>query len=171
MKNFFENGKEGFSLIEVIVSLFIVSVALIGGMTLINTVMSSSSLSSSKLVAAGLAQEGIEIIKNIRDLSLSTDNWDSCYTTYVGTNDYTIQYNDTALRAFADTPLRYDSSTGLYGYDAGVDTPFNYKRKITLVKNPSGLDDSEIKVAVQITWQERNRSQTLTVEDRLWNWR
>jgi len=170
MKNFFKDKKNGFSMIEVIVSLFIISTALTGVMTLISHTVSSSGASASRLAAAELAQEGIEVVKNIRDLNFDANGWDDCYSTYVGTNDYLIQYNDTALRPFiSEYPLRFDSLSGLYGYDAGADTP--YKRRITLSKNPSGSDENEILVTVQVTWTEKGRSNALTVEDRIWNWR
>ncbi|MBU3901267.1 hypothetical protein KKF25_01340, partial [Patescibacteria group bacterium] len=125
------------------------------------------SVSSSKLIAANLAQEGIEVVKSIRDLNFGVNGWDDWYASISGVNNYLAQYSDTAFRAWQDISLKYDSATGLYGYDAGVNTPFAYKRKIILTK----VDDNEIKVEAIVSWTEHNRSQTLTVEDRLWNWR
>ena len=164
-------SESGFSLIEVMMAIYIIITALTGIMTLVSSINASVSVSSSKLVAANLAQEGIEVVKSIRDLNFGVNGWDDWYASISGANNYLVQYSDTALRAWQDTPLKYDLATGLYGYDAGSATPFAYKRKIILTKNPSGADDNEIKVEAVVSWTEHNRSQTLTVEDRLWNWR
>jgi len=164
-------SESGFSLIEVMMAIYIIITALTGIMALVSSINVSVGASSSKLVAANLAQEGIEVVKSIRDLNFGVNAWDDWYASFSGVNNYLVQYNDTALRAFQDTPLRYDSATGLYGYDAGSAASFTYKRKIILTKNPSGADDNEIKVEAVVSWTEHNRSQTLTVEDRLWNWR
>lgn len=145
-----------------------------------SAINSSASVSSSKLIAANLAQEGIEIVKNIRDLNyLADDNgdgepdysWNVCYTSLSGEITFLVQYDDTSPRLFSEEPLKYDLTTGLYGYDAGAVTPFAYKRKIIMTKNPSGLDDNEIKVQAVVSWVEHGRAESLTVEDRLWNWR
>lgn len=164
-------NESGFSLLEVMIAIYIIITALTGIMALVSSINASASVSSSKLVAANLAQEGIEVVKSIRDLNFGVNAWDDWYASISGTNTYLVQYNDTAWRGFQDIPLKYDSATGLYGYDAGIDTPFAYKRRIILTKNPSGADDNEIKVEAMVSWTEHNRSQTLTVEDRLWNWR
>jgi hypothetical protein len=168
MKNFFKkNAKNaGFSLMEVIVAIFFLSVGLLGALTLINYTLISISVNSSRLVAANLAQEGIEIIRNFRDSNFGASGWDDWYSSIVN-GDYRVQYNDVALRPFSDTQLLYDSATGLYGYDAGSGTPNVFKRKITLEK----ISNVEVKVVVQMTWTEKGRERFLTVEDRLWNWR
>jgi len=162
----------GFSLMEVLVAIFIVLTSLVGIMSLLGSINASSSTSSSRLIAANLAQEGIEVAKSIRDLNFNVVNgWNDWYDSVTGVSEYLVQYNDITFRPWQDVPLKYDAATGLYGYDAGVDTPFAYKRKIILTKNPSGADENEIKVEAILTWSEHNRPQTLTVEDRLWNWR
>ncbi|MBU2037172.1 hypothetical protein KJ866_03195 [Patescibacteria group bacterium] len=171
IKNKSENG---FSLMGVLISVYIILTALVGIMALISSINASASASSSRLVAANLAQEGIEVVKNIRDLSLDTSNWDNWYDLFSGSSEYLVQYDDTSLwRAWQDIPLKYDTVTGLYGYDAGIVTPFAYKRKITLTSLTQDIDGNtiEIKVSVQITWVEHGRAGSLTVEDRLWNWR
>ncbi len=157
----------GFSLLEVIIAIFIIVTVLVGVMTLLSQAITSGVVSSSKLIAANLAQEGIEVVKNIRDLNYGGSGWDDWYSGISGTNNYLVQYNDSSLRTFEDQPLKYDSSTGLYGYDFGIATSFTYKRKITLSK----ISDVEVKVAAEVTWTEQGRFHSLGVEDRLWNWR
>ncbi len=157
----------GFSLMEVIMAVFIVLIALMGVMALLLSVNFSAKVSASKLVAANLAQEGVEVVKSIRDLNFDINGWDDWYNSISGSTDYVAQYNDTALRPFSSAYLKYDSASGLYGYDAGQDTLFNFQRTITLTK----VSDNEIKVEVSLAWTDNGRAQNLMVEDRLWNWR
>lgn len=172
-------SENGFSLMEVLLSIYIILTALVGIMALISSINASASNSSAKLVAASLAQEGIEIVKNIRDLNFGANSWDDWYNSFgpIGVGaDYEVQYDDTSLsRAWSDTPLKYEVVNGLwrYGYSAGTATPFVYKRKVTLT--PMTLDSDsklvEVKVSVQVTWTEHGRPGSLIAEDRLWNWR
>lgn len=151
---------------EVLVSVFLISVGLLGVLTLINYTLVSASVSSSRLVAANLAQEAIEIVRNFRDSNYGENAWDDWYAGIVA-GDYLVQYDDVALRPFFDTQLLYNPSTGLFGYDAGSGTPNEFKRKITLEK----VSEVELKVTAQVTWVEKGGMRTLTVEDHLWNWR
>ena len=160
----------GFSLLEVIMAVFILIVGLVGAMTLFIKTTSSAAGGSSKLIAANLAQEGIEVVRNIRDLNLGANGWDDWYSNPAILGDYLVQYDggkDDGLRPFQDIPLNYESASGRYGYDFGAPTAFAYKRKITLSKT----SDSELKVVSRITWTEQRISHILIVEDRLWNWR
>lgn len=163
-RRFYETG---FGLVEVLMAIFIIFTTLVGIMTLLTRTILSSAVSSSKMVATNLAQEGIEVVRNIRDLETDSSNWDNWYESISGTTDYLVQYNDSDLRVYQDIPLNFESATGRYGYDFGTATAFAYKRKITLQK----ISDTEIKVTAQMDWTEHGQAQTLTVEDRLWNWR
>lgn len=167
--------QKGFSLIEVIIASFIFLIGTLGAITLIQQAIISGGVSLSKLVAANLAQEGIEVLKNIRDVSCLADgngdglpdyNWDYWYAN-TSNGDYLVQYNDVALRSFSDVALKLNGTTGLYGYDSGIESSFSFKRKVNLTK----ISNNEIKVTSTVTWVEKNRSHSLVVEDRLWNWR
>lgn len=143
----------------------LIIVGLLGALLLISRSFSGGAASASRLIAANLAQEGIEVIKNIRDLSyVSNGSWDSWHAN-ISDGTYSVQYNSQALGGLASNYLRYDSSTGLYGYAVGVNTFF--RREIILTR----ISDVEVRVQARVTWTERAESQALTVEDHLWNWR
>jgi len=68
----------GFTLIEVVVAIFVLIVGVVGVFTAIQNITFSSQINSSKLTAAYLAQEGIELVRNKRDSNwLAGETWDS----------------------------------------------------------------------------------------------
>jgi prepilin-type N-terminal cleavage/methylation domain-containing protein len=68
MKN--QNNKKGFSLIEVMVSISIITIVVLSSATLLVSIVRSNNSNIHRMVAYGLAQEGLEAMRNIRD-----SNW------------------------------------------------------------------------------------------------
>lgn len=64
-----KNGS-GFSFIEVIISIFLITVGLVASVDLITNGLRDSIDSRDQLIAAGLSQEGVELVRNVRD-----NNW------------------------------------------------------------------------------------------------
>ena len=147
-------------MIGVIVALFVTSIALVSILGLATASLKSTETSQMKLVASGLAQEGIEIVRDMRKANLDWDNW---YAAVVS-GDYLIQYDSNSPSAYSDTPLLINSD-GLYQYDTGTNTSFY--RKITLTK----LSSNQVKVLVEVKWLIKNNWNYLIIEDRLWNWK
>ena len=159
----FNSNQKGFSLLGVIVAMFIIIVGLTAVLSLANMSLKSSSASKMRLIASGLAQEGIEVIRNMRETELEWDTW---YGNVVD-GDYRVQYDYSDLSdlvAFSDTAIKLDITTGLYQYDNGNDTIF--KRKVALTNSGNLVD-----VVVEITWQLKGQSHSLVVENQLWNWK
>lgn len=68
---------KGQGLIEVIVSITVIVVGILGAMTLATISIRSGAESREKVQASLLVQEGIEIVKNNRDTNwINNDNWD-----------------------------------------------------------------------------------------------
>lgn len=63
-------NKKGFSFLEVMITIAVLSIGILGVMVLIVSSMKSSMNSRDGIIASELAQEGIELIRNIRDNSL-----------------------------------------------------------------------------------------------------
>ena len=67
----------GFSLIEVIVAVSILSTGIVASTALINRTISAGLVVRNQLVAVNLAQEGMEVIHNIRHTNWIEDaEWD-----------------------------------------------------------------------------------------------
>ena len=173
---------KGFSFIEVLVSIFILVIAITASFSVLRGILSYNVTNSSRLVAAYLAQEGIEIVRNIRDgnwlesRSNSLISWDEGIGTgsnCVGANGCVADYNhsyssdqkDPKLPAYTGQPLNIDSY-GLYGYGSST-TPTKFQRKIVIT--PEGIN--ELKVNVTVSWQEKGRSNTLSALENLYNWK
>lgn len=159
----YKEKNKGFSLIGVIATLFIAAVGLASVISLTSISLNSSNSSKMKLVASGLAQEGIEIVRDIRRANADETNWSNWYSAILN-GDYRVQYNIENLISFSDAPLKIDAQ-GYYQYDSGDDSPFY--RKVSFDK----LSANELKLSVEIKWKLRGQWFYLTVEDRLWNWK
>lgn len=163
---FFNNSIKGFTLLEMIIVIFVILVGLTGASSLITQTINSMANYSSKLIAAYLGQEGIEIVRNIRDgnwleqRTATTTPWNDG----LSAGDWEIDYNDSQLTSYTGRALKvgYD---GFYNYETGTTTSF--KRKITIT--PSG--DDILKISVQIQWEERGVSRQIVVQGNLYKWR
>ena len=152
----------GFTLLEGLVAIFLITVGIGGAYVLTSQTISSAKISSQKLIAAYLVQEGIEIVRNIRDTNwleetswndgLSSGDWEADYQTQNLTQSYAGHY------------LNIDSN-GFYSYSSGSPTIFERKINIT----PEGSDI--LKVTVQVEWQERGRTHQIKAQENLYNWR
>lgn len=67
-------SRKGFTLIETIVSIAILTIAIVGPMTLSARSIHASSGARLQLEATYLANEGIEVVRNLRDNSSAEDN-------------------------------------------------------------------------------------------------
>ncbi len=158
--------KKSFSLIETIVAISILTIGILGISFLISSQIASVLFSENKLIAAYLAQEGIEIVRNIRDESwLNGKDWDSNINLDGATTtklDYkSSEIPDTSLSSCA--PLKFDGND-LYNCSSGNDTPFT--RKIFVSKS-----GDKMKIRVTVFWQERGKVHQYSVTGELYNWR
>jgi len=166
--NLNQKKQTGFSLIEVIVAIYILLIGIVGVMALTINTTKAGAVSSSKLIAANLAQEGIEVVKNIRDLNYGENGWADWHAA-IASGDYLVQYNSTALISpYVDNAyFLYD--TGLYNYDTGSTNKYKFKRKITIENTDPSY--RYLKVISTVGWIENSRDHSLVVEEELWNWR
>jgi type II secretory pathway pseudopilin PulG len=150
---------KSFTLIETIIAIFILTTGILALSSLISYFISTSSISSQRLIAAYLAQEGIEIVRNLRDTNLLNGrNWDYG----LSNGDWQADYDDSTLSPYAGSFLNLETN-GFYGYGSGTQT--NFKRKINLQKSGDVL-----KVTVEVSWQEKGRSHSLTAQENIYNW-
>ena len=166
---FYKKYNKGFTLIETLGAISILLIGIIGTYASIRRSLSSSNFSRSHLVASYLGQEGIAIVRNIRDT-----NWlqGRSYNDGLANGDYEANYTNTSLNPLSCSPdctyadLRFPKldSNGSYGYnDSGTSTIF--KRKISL-ENSSYLE-----VTVTVYWKnEGEKVHQTSVQENLYDW-
>lgn len=66
--------KKGFSLIEVLVTLFVLSAGITGVSVLMIGNITTSETSRNQIIASNLAQEGVELVKNLKDNNQASVN-------------------------------------------------------------------------------------------------
>ena len=164
----------GFTILEVIVAIFVLTVAVGGSFVLIQQTLIAASLTQSKLTAAYLAQEGIEIVRNIRDTNwlkihngISGISWTDglvyvfCEPSQQGCQ---VDYNDQTLTVYEGNSLNLEN--GFYSHSpGGLPTPF--KRQIFV----SSIGPDALEVSVNVYWSERGREHSIEVVEHLYNWK
>lgn len=175
---------KGFTLIEVIAAILIILIGLLGVFSATQKIVSYIAFSNSKLTASYLAQEGLELVRNIRDNNwLSNDVpaplWDKWIDntapdcSSLTSTGCEIDYDATNLVSYGTgTFLKIENGSGLYGYDIG--SPTKFKRKITIkaIDNDVPLNGNDIlEITVLVEWSERGEYHSITARGNLYDWR
>lgn len=171
----FKVKSRAFTLVEALVALSILTVGIISGFILVTKALYNVTIIQDRLTASFLAQEGIELVRQIRDsnykkiLNNKSANWDNGLSdgAYIISVDLNPPGGVEQLKPFEDKYLKYDLSSRLYNYNSGNDTVF--KRKIIIIHIPS-YPSNEIKVQSIMDWKSKNIPFSVTVEDHLFNW-
>ncbi len=161
-----DSSSRGFTLIEVIVAAAILGVGLIPAFLQANSALTLSDTVKNSLTASYLAQEGVEVMRALRDENwFATQPFDQGFE--VCNAGCQVQWNSTwesdAPQQLGDIPLKLDAA-GLYQYATGTDTTF--RRTVTTTK----LSAYEEKVVVTVTWRDRAGDKRFDVEDHLYDW-
>lgn len=171
MNNIFKKEK-GFTLLEMIISIMIITIGIFGAYSAVSKYAKNTQQERENLIAAYLCQEGIEIIKNIRDSNwISEVSWDTGLTSCnAGCEiDYEKKGGDgvtDGLTAWSSPGnfLYIDATTGLYKYEhtsSDIETPWT--RRITI---DTGTTDI-LKITVEVSWA----SNVMTVKEDIYNWK
>ncbi len=155
----------GFTLVEALVALTLLTVALVPAFIQASNALTLAGSVRNSLVAAHLAQEGVEVVQAIRDA-----NWFASQPFNQGFAACTIgcrvQWDSQTLQPLSgpDSPLLLDAQTGLYQYSTG--TPTIYSRLLTITT----ISTHEVMVVVTVTWHEESGNKQFAVEEHLYDW-
>jgi prepilin-type N-terminal cleavage/methylation domain-containing protein len=163
-------GRPAFTLVEVIVVLFIVSMGLVGILSLIVQNIQSQSYDTNNLIANHLAQEGIELVRKVRD-----SNWRASQTfntnlaTAVGqTYQYYMDYRDATPQIHSAAPdlvLKQDTN-GFYLDANRTGTSTVFSRLITAQL----LDAKSLQVTCTVSWSDHKHSFSYVLQTLLYDW-
>ena len=160
------SSRAGFTLVEALVALTVLSIGLIGAYSAATSTLFLATSLKNSMIASGLAQEGTEVIRAIRDT-----NWfaEASFDTGLSTGTYEVEWNSVPPLTNYQDRFLYRGSGGRYKYavtPGGVLTIF--KRKITVTNPGNGQD---VTVVSEVTWKERQRDRIVRTESRLFNWK
>lgn len=178
----------GYTLVETLVAVSIFSVSILGLLVTLSQGISDTNYAKKKIIAAYLAQEGIEYFRNMRDTYVLYTNqgpdrgWgdfvgyvDSCQSAsgcYFDPSDldYDNKNMPMAELAILACPqggcpnLRYDPSTGTYGYVGTEDSGFVRTMRM------EEINTDEIKITATVSWSQGSGIYSTSLSDNLFNW-
>jgi Tfp pilus assembly protein PilV len=163
---------KGFTLMEVVLIMFIIAFVFTGVYNILARVFQHEKDSRYNLIAANLAQEGIEIVRNRRDENLLAEKFmkdgfftGDCFPYWYGSKAKCDLNGDSEIRLDSDDIYRNCDSFGCKSSDE--ETPFTRvcnisgnNQKMTVVctvkwKSPSLQKNKEVKIRSLLTnWQE-----------------
>ena len=187
------HASNGFSVMEVIVAIGIVAIVSAAAFSLLAASLRVNRNIRNALVASSLAEEGMELVRSIRDSNWVTGNIGDGTTCTAGSGQwrqglcpgtYIMNYSDTALQSGSFLLYRRGSSpTGYYTHSSVGNAPTPFRREITIT---NATDDPltsrnetifEVIVAVRVYWCRKGdqpcpvaQENSLHVEERLRNW-
>lgn len=155
-------------LVEAMIAISVTIVGLLGIFSLLSRSLGLYKTVADQYVAANLAAEGIEVVKNILDSNaISGSAWNKGLAASQKFA-FGVQYNSEAIdQSLSEKNLRFDSTSQLYNYETG--TPTNFKRVITI----ENISPDEIQVNSEVIWKTRGglADSKIDLEDHFFNWR
>lgn len=159
----------GISILEVVVAIMIIAMGLVGVLSLVIQNIKAQYINKNVLIASGLAGEGLELVRNVRDLNwLTVGNWKK---DLVGDGTYAIDYGgrasiNKAVDLIDEAGARlYVDGNGFYAHTATA-AATNFYRLITAVDQGNYLD-----IKCSVRWKEGTQNHDYTAETYLYDWR
>ncbi len=166
--------KDAFSLIEALVAISILMIGILSAFILVIRTLANTPHIQSRLIASNLAQEGVELVRQIRDTNFVNEG---SFRDNLVAGTYQIDSVTRKLDLFEkDNFLKFDDVDKIYSYQAGDKNPFYFQREIVISDTPDKTNS--FRVNVIMTWcVKRTESQCLekptyelNVEDHLYNY-
>ncbi len=167
---------QGFTLIETMVAISLLTIAIVAPMSLTTQSLSSAYYARDQITAFYLAQEAIEAVRHVRDgnvLNNAIGTQTNLLTGIPDTtgNPFTVDTLDDSMAlcpAGSCPPLK--SNGELYGYGTGSAwTPTRFTRSVRATFVGGGQD--EVHIAVTVAWQTGAYSaRSFTISDNLFRW-
>ncbi len=184
----------GFTLIETLLAILILTVAIAGPLTIAAKGLQLTLIARDQLVAAALAQEALEYVHFVRDTNkLNGSDWlagldgtSNGHTTNMGggqanctggnyctINSLTdqVSFCGTSLATCGTSYLYYDDTGGVYTYVAAGNTQSIFSRTISISTPSPGGNGNEADVEVVVQWKDVGGfTRSVELRDTLLNW-
>ena len=170
-------SKPAFSFIELLVVMAMIGIGLLGITSLATQNIRVQYFNRNQLIAAQLAQEGLELARNLRDnqwkATPSPINLAEIYLPGF-TIDYqriSIEYSESDINEdlVNQTPALLINEEGFYNYSYGDETPF--RRVLTSECREDEATETEYcLMKCYVSWQAQGQADVYQVEDYFYNW-
>jgi prepilin-type N-terminal cleavage/methylation domain-containing protein len=177
--------KRGFTLVELLVAISILSIAILAAFTAVRGSFQSNAFVEDQIIGSYLAQEGLEFVRNLRDengiknirametggtynwlTGMTQQNSDPCYFGKTCTIDSPLKTLTSCSGAHETCPvLKFDSVSGLYGYTSGWAST-KYTRSLVF----TSVSATEVQATVTVSWSGQGITKSITVSELLKNW-
>ncbi len=145
---------KGFTLIEIVVILFIASVGIISSLSLAVRSAYFQNVKRDVISTIFLSAEGLELMKNVRDTNIilgrKYDDWTGEGSVGLGTNLYKVDYYQLTPEIISsiDDAVLQQKSTGFYLHDLEEENSI-FKRLITVTAD----DSDKSKIESWVSWE------------------
>lgn len=147
--------QRGQTIIELVVMVGVIVVIVMGLVVASTTSLSRSRSTRSRSIATKYAQEGIEIVRNLRN----STTWSSFNTSYVGNPDPRVWcVNDAGSMVAAN---------GAGNCSPAFNVVSEYKRTVSL----EYINDDKVLVIATVLWRESQADATSVLQTYLTSWR
>ena len=174
------HNKKGVSILEVIVAIVIITIGMVGVLSLVIQNVQAQYIDKNVLIASGLGQECLELVRNIRDLNWLTPNLNPVTGWKLGTgagsagdivrsgNNYAIDYSRAIkiVNSVVDDARLYVNSNGFYTHTSSGNAQTNFFRFINVIDHTDYLD-----IKCTIRWTQGAQNHDYAAETYLYNWR
>lgn len=160
-----KHNRPGFTLVEILAVLFVLSIGLIGVLSLIVQNIQSQNINKRTIAAYQLAQEGLELVRKVRDTNWKNGNdWNQ----NLAAGTYFMDYLDATpnLVVHSTDGDLYMSVGGFYVH-GGVSDPTPFSRTIEIIP----IDAGSMRVYSHIVWYDRDKVFNYDLETLFYDWR
>ena len=167
--------KKGFTLIETLVAVSLLTVAVVAPMTLTARSLSAAYYARDQITAFHLAQEAVETVRNVRDGNILQNALGASVDLLTGIpsitgQPFTVDTRNGSMTQCPVTcpPLKTDGE--LYGYQNG--SPWVATRFTRTVRaEPVSGNNDEVRVSVTVSWRSGSfQTRTFTISENLYRW-
>jgi prepilin-type N-terminal cleavage/methylation domain-containing protein len=166
------SNNNGFTLIEVLMAMAIISIGLLGVIALVNQNLNANVVNKNYLVASMLAQEGLELVRNRRDANWinSAPHWyDGLADGLEGIDIFAIDPSGLfAVNNIYDARL-YRDGDGFFVHQSAGNSETVFFRLITI--DDSNLANGYLLVISELRWSSKSGESSYIADTMLYDWR
>ena len=179
-------GRQGFTLIETLVAMLLLSLSIAGPLTIASKGLSATNVAKDQFVAFYLAQDAVEYVRYVRDSNClqnpsndgsgcSANKWLAGLQLCTSSGGTSACYVDSIQDSVKTCPsgscpaLNYDSSAGhhYFSYTSGTATPQQFVRTVKI----DNTNSDEAVVTVTVTWSDiAGVSKHVIVRENIFRW-